>query len=236
MIELRDLSFSYGDKPVLKELSFSFEKGRSYAVIGASGCGKTSLLYLISALRKPNSGELWIAGEPLLDVRKETALILQNHGLFPWLNARDNCRLGLKQKHKQEEAIYQRLGITDLLHRYPHQLSGGQQQRIAIARALLRDSDILLLDEISASLDSMTQETIQDLILTMQKEMKQTMILVSHNIEEAVYMGETILVMKQGEISHIIDNQAFFRHEDRRNDPLFFEQCRQVRKLLYENA
>jgi ABC-type nitrate/sulfonate/bicarbonate transport system ATPase subunit len=209
MIEIRSLTFTYPGQatPVFHTLDWRVGRGEAWAVIGPSGCGKSTLLYLIAGLRTPDAGWITVTGEPVprKQNRGKTGLVLQEYGLLPWRTVRENAELGLQIRrfYRQEgrqpthpvDYWLERLGIGDLAEKYPSQVSGGQRQRTAIARTLVVDPDVLLLDEPFSALEALTREDMQGLILDIQGETGLTMILVTHNIEEAVVLGRRILVL-----------------------------------------
>ena len=167
-------------------------------MVGPSGCGKTTLLNLMAGLLKPTSGEMLVAGAPAEPRRPGTALILQDYGLLPWKSVRSNVALGLQIRRAPLEAADRALaevGLADLAHRWPHQLSGGQRQRVAIARALALEPDLLLMDEPFSALDALTREEMQEMLLNIWKRRGTSMVLVTHSIAEAVYVGQHIIVM-----------------------------------------
>lgn len=241
MIEVRDLVIKYDDETVLNNFSLHLEKNKTCAIIGPSGCGKSTLLYSLSGLVQPSSGEISIQGNKVVKNRKETALILQNNGLFPWKTVWENVTLGLKIRGVSEDILVpitnhllEKLGIYQLKNKYPIQLSGGQKQRVAIARALSIEPDLLLMDEPFSALDAITRETLQNVILDLFQETKMTTILVTHNIEEAVFLGQKIVIMnKKSSVKKTIDN-AIFGKKNLRYSPKFFEMCTEIRRLLEE--
>jgi NitT/TauT family transport system ATP-binding protein len=210
MIEIRCLTFTYPGqaRPVFQTLDWRVEQGEAWAIIGPSGCGKSTLLYLIAGLRTPDAGCITVNDEPVprKQNRGKTGLVLQDYGLLPWRTVRENAELGLRIRrfYRQDgrpptrsvEYWLQRLGIGDLAEKYPSQISGGQRQRTAIARTLVVDPDVLLLDEPFSALDALTREDMQGLMVDIQAETGLTMLLVTHNIEEAVVLGRRILVLK----------------------------------------
>ena len=247
MINLNNMTFSYrSGAAVFERFTWSVAAGESWAVIGPSGCGKTTLLYLISGLYAPSSGSITVAGEnvPRKD-RGRTGLILQDYGLLPWATVQGNVELGLRirqfyglgeldQETRERIAFWlQRLGIDGLGDKYPSQISGGQRQRVAIARALALQPDVLLMDEPFSSLDALSREDLQNVVLALQEEMGITTVVVTHNIEEAVLLGRQILVLGQPPISglQVVDNPcedlAIFRQE-----PEFHAQCSELRGRL----
>lgn len=218
-VEVRSLSLSYrqrnGDVPALAEVSFDLGRSETCAVIGPSGCGKTSLLYALAGLRRPAAGEVLVNGSPVSPKRRETALILQDYGLLPWKTVRENVALGLQirglprpEREREVAAVLDWLGLGGLGHRYPAQLSGGQRQRVGIARALALDPDLLLMDEPFSSLDALTREELQNLLLEVHSRRRPTLLLVTHSIEEAIFLGRRILIFSPGpgRISHVLDN------------------------------
>ena len=240
MIKLSDLTFSYEAKRVLGPLSLLLKPGSTYAIIGTSGCGKTTLLLLLAGLLKPSSGSITINGTPVLGPRKETSVILQHLGLLPWKTVYDNVALALindgltsSQIKTKVLPILETLGLSDHLLKYPHQLSGGQKQRVAIARTLVTNPDLLLLDEATSALDELTKEKLQKLILEIYKEHQMTLVFITHSIEEAVFLGQNILVINDGVITHNLSN-PLFGQMDAKEHIDFYEKCLEIRKLLKE--
>lgn len=232
IIKIKDLSVKYNEEIAIDKLNLSIEKGKSYAIIGKSGCGKTTLLYTMAGLISNYEGKLEIEGE--------TSLILQNLGLFNWFTVYKNISLGLnksnlskEEKEKLVNRVINELGLADIKHKYPKELSGGQKQRVAIGRTIINNPEILLLDEATSALDSINKEMIQELLLEIKIEKNITMILVTHNIEEAVFLGEEIIVMKDGRIDSIIPNK-YFGDKDIRTKTEYIEICNKVRGSLYD--
>lgn len=185
----------------LKNVSFSLPRGSIGVIIGPSGCGKSTLLGVCAGLNTNYQGNVLIDGK-LPQESSETALILQEYGLLPWKTVWDNVKLGLqikgvsaKETARQTEKILTKLGLLHLKKRFPRQLSGGQRQRLAIARSLILQPELLLMDEPFSSLDALTREEMQDLLLNIWQETHLTLLLITHNIEEAVFLGQKIFVM-----------------------------------------
>jgi ABC-type nitrate/sulfonate/bicarbonate transport system ATPase subunit len=259
MIELKGITFAYrGHSPLFEGFNLRIERGEAWAVIGPSGCGKTTLLYLMAGLRRPSAGMIMVAGSPILRPRPQTGLVLQDHGLLPWATVRENAKLGLKirrfygpdglhappdilidRARIENRADYwlRRLAIESLQNKFPSQISRGQRQRTAIARTLAMDPDVLLMDEPFSALDANIREDLQRVMMDFHEDSQLTSIVVSHNIEEAVFMGKRILVLKDtaNRQPHIIENEVAGL-EDYRNRPDFHHQCDALRELLGDMA
>jgi ABC-type nitrate/sulfonate/bicarbonate transport system ATPase subunit len=215
VISVRALTFAYpGHRPVFSDLDWSVAVGEAWAILGPSGCGKSTLLYLLAGLRAPTAGQILIEGQPITRPRPRTGLILQDYGLLPWATCEQNVSLGLRihgfygpdGKHAPRDRAAQdvtartgywieRLGLSAVRRQYPGQLSGGQRQRAAIARTLVLDPDLLLMDEPFASLDAPTRENLQNLTVELRAEQQLTTIVVTHAIEEAAFLGQKILLL-----------------------------------------
>ncbi|MDF2592950.1 MAG: transporter related [Clostridia bacterium] len=238
MIDVKNLTVCYGSERALDDVSFTIGKNTTCAIIGPSGCGKTTLLYCLAGLLAPMAGNVFVKEQPIQGIRKDTALILQDYGLFPWKTVWKNVSLGLQVRDmdkKQEKqivgSILSELGIEQYKQKYPMELSGGQKQRVAIARALALKPDLLLMDEPSSALDAITKEHLQNLILKLYKAHPMTIILVTHSIEEAVFLGQKIVVMDEGKIKTILDN-PHFGDENLRNKQDFYNVCLKVRQCM----
>lgn len=240
MIQAKGLSVEFGKEVVLKNVSIDIVRNSTCAIIGPTGCGKTTLLYTLAGLIIPQRGQVIINQEELKGIRKETGIIHQNSGLLPWKTVWENVTLGLKARKvgkviiaEKAASILDELGMKEHIDKFPAQLSGGQKQRVAIARTLVTEPDILLLDEASSALDAITKEHIQNLILRIYKKDPTTLVMVTHSIEEAVFLGQRIVVMKDGVIRKIIDN-PFFGDENIRTKSVYYNMCLEVRKQLSE--
>ncbi len=211
MIELNHVFLEY-DNFSLKDINFKIQANDTVTIIGQSGSGKSSLVALLCGLQKPSSGSVCINGSILNGVSRDVAIILQDYALLPWKNVYDNIAFVLKHRgvegyEQKVRTICQEIGIENLIKRYPLSLSGGEKQRVAIARSLVLSPKVLILDEAFSALDSMNKERLETLIVEYAQKMGITVIMITHNIEEAVSMGDRILVMSQGEIVHDIDNR-----------------------------
>jgi len=239
--ELRQVTFGYRPEQTLYQgFSWQIMAGESWSILGPSGCGKSTLLYLLTGLRRPTAGPVLVDGREVIKPRPTTGLILQDYGLLPWATVWENVRLGLRlrgvpQAEQARRIAYwlERLGIASLRDHYPGQLSGGQRQRTAIARTLVFQPNFLLMDEPFSSLDALTREDLQGLVLELIREQGLTTVLVTHNIEEAVFLGQRILVLTRPPITRPLivdnfhDNYAAYRAH-----PTFLQRCTQVRALL----
>ncbi|KGO33078.1 MAG: ABC transporter ATP-binding protein [Desulfoprunum sp.] len=237
-VDAVSLSFTHEGEvsQVLQGISFAVEDQGSCAIIGPSGCGKTSLLFLLAGLLQPDAGTITIEGRP------RTGTILQNYGLFPWKTVIDNIGLGLALKgapkariRTRVEGLLAEMGLAGFGRHYPAQLSGGMQQRVAMARALAIEPQILFMDEPLSSLDALSRERLQNLILEVWRDKRITTILVTHSIEEAVYLGRRIIVLSRrpGRILEIVDNPGAGDREYRQTEQ-FFRHCNQLRRILKE--
>ncbi|HQR78950.1 MAG TPA: ATP-binding cassette domain-containing protein [Actinomycetota bacterium] len=213
MISLQDVTKRYSDGTVAVDgLTLDVDEGVICALVGPSGCGKTTTMRMINRLIEPSSGTIEVAGEEIssLDVqqlRRHIGYVIQNGGLFPHYTVRRNvatvCRLLRWDKQKTAQRVDEMLALVDLDpatfgDRYPHQLSGGQRQRVGVARALAADPPVLLMDEPFGAVDPIARERLQDEFLALHARVRKTVVLVTHDIDEAVKLGDRIAVMRQG--------------------------------------
>ncbi|WP_104370888.1 ABC transporter ATP-binding protein [Desulfocucumis palustris] len=244
MVRVNGLSLWYGGGEhrvqALDRISFTIPRGGTCAVIGPSGSGKSTLLYVFSGLLEEYSGEVLVDGEKVPRGRRKTALILQDHGLLPWKKVWDNAALGLAIrrvppaiKRERIASILKEMGLWEMRNRYPSQLSGGQRQRIGIARALALEPDLLLMDEPFSSLDALTRETMQQLLLNIWLKDRITIVLVTHSIEEAIFLGQRIIVLSErpGRVVEVVDNPRAGRMDYRKTGE-FYRMATRVRELL----
>jgi len=255
MIHLNFLTFTYPHStPLFDTFSWQAQRGETWSVLGTSGCGKTTLLYLLTGLQHPNTGEILIDGQPLTRPRPRTGLILQDYGLLPWATVRQNAELGLKvrnfygadgvhtpQDYRPERDVspwLERLGIASIAEKYPSQISGGQRQRAAIARTLALQPDLLLMDEPFSSLDAVIRADLQSLTLELCAEGGITLVIVTHNIEEAAAMGQKILLLNEppNREANIFENPTV-RKIGYRESQEYQTLCQTLRKeLSHETA
>jgi ABC-type nitrate/sulfonate/bicarbonate transport system ATPase subunit len=257
MIAVENLMFRYGSRgaPVFQDFNWQVAPGEAWSIIGASGCGKTTLLTLIAGLRRATAGTVRVGGTVIHRPRPETGLILQDYGLLPWATVWDNVALGLRvrrfygpdgthaprsepplsrrEARRVVESWLRRLNIYDQRNQFPGAISGGQRQRTAIARTLALHPDLLLMDEPFSSLDAPTREDLQNLIVQLREEMNLTSLIVTHTIEEAAILGRRILVLRGPPNSETV---IVFNPEactpSFRSTPTFLEKCNELRLLL----
>lgn len=236
-ISLTDVTLSYEDACVLDGFNYNFIKDKSYTIIGPSGCGKTTLLYAMAGLTPPTSGQIDFF---IPEDKENTAMVLQDYGLFPWKTVWQNIWLGMVIRKQTDADTLQRakkvvsdLGLEMHLEKYPHQISGGQKQRVAVARAWLLKPHIMLMDEPFSALDTLTRENLQNTIVELNQKRPITWITVTHNIEEAVFLGSDILLMSAhgGAFSHHFINPDF-GDLTLREKPAFYDLCTKIRKAM----
>ena len=239
-ISLRDVSFSYPGGPrVLDQVSLEVEDGTFLAVVGPSGCGKSTLLRLISGLSLPEEGTVSIGGAPVTGPAPGRSIVFQQGGLFPWLTARGNVAFALRkakpglsraQAAEQAEAALVRVGLKDALSRYPGELSGGMAQRVAIARALSVGGQVLLLDEPFGALDPRNRQALQQLLLELWQAEGSTVVMVTHDIDEAILLSDRIAFFRPGGVGAVLSVRS-----PRPRDPAAFltsAECCVARKRL----
>src|SRR6201993_1205865 len=211
-------SFPLPDDPLtrreaLSDISLSLAPGELVSLVGPSGCGKSTLLRLIAGLDVPDSGELVVGNEKIVGPSAERGLVFQDPNLFPWLTVRRNIEAGpaargvLREKRNEVHEFMRLVGLEAFANSYPHHLSGGMSQRVALARALINHPKVLLLDEPLGALDAFTRMRMQDEVLRLWENRRTTMLLVTHDIDEAIYMSDRILIMTPapGRIDREID-------------------------------
>jgi NitT/TauT family transport system ATP-binding protein len=202
MLHVEHLKKSYGDVEAIGDLTFDVEAGELVCIVGPSGCGKTTLLKCVAGLLAPTAGEITLEGRRVEGPPETMALVFQEYSrsLFPWMTVRQNVAFPLRRKRRPdaaravEEALGS-VGLSGALDRYPWQLSGGMQQRVAIARALAYQPRILLMDEPFASVDAQTRADLEDLVLEVRQRYDVTIVFVTHDIDEAVYLSDRVVVL-----------------------------------------
>lgn len=222
----------------LEDINLIIHSGELVSIIGPSGCGKTTMLRIISALAKPEHGSVTLEGEPITKPNVQIGYVFQHGSLFPWETIKENISSGLKAvhgknyDHKLVDHYLKIMGLSQFANVYPHQISGGMMQRAALARSIVMNPKLLLLDEPMGALDAFTRADVQKVIYQMWRKTKTTMLLVTHDINEAVYLSSRIIVMtpRPGRIKEIMPNQVPYPRD--RNSKEFFEMSRKVRQAL----
>ncbi len=198
--------------PALDRVSLDVAAGELISIVGPSGCGKSTLLRLIAGLDAPSAGELWVGSESITSPSAERGLVFQDPNLFPWLTVRRNVQAGLlargvlREKEQEVGEFVRLVGLEAFADAFPHHLSGGMAQRVALARALINHPKVLLLDEPLGALDAFTRMKMQDEVLRLWESRLTTMLLVTHDIDEAIYMSDRIVIMspRPGRVERVI--------------------------------
>ena len=211
MIVINNLQAGYDGAPVLENFSLKLDEGAIYALIGPSGCGKSTLLRILCGIHRRYTGSILHNGTPWEKANVAIGYVPQHYGLLEWKTVEQNIFLPLKvgkRKHASSpvaEEVIETLGIAGLLKRFPKEISGGQKQRVALARAFIMQPDILLMDEPFSALDALTSQASQRLFLSLWQKWQTTTLFITHNMREAVAVGQEILVMSKE--AHIITGQ-----------------------------
>ncbi|QIL45684.1 ABC transporter ATP-binding protein [Vagococcus coleopterorum] len=246
-LDLQKISVEIGGKPILAEINASFEEGTIYTIVGQSGTGKTTLLKLISGLLPLSAGTMMIGDITFQPEQHMIGIVPQNYGLLPWQTAGQAVRAARKISQKKKawsetddtivSQLFEDMAITAIQDKFPNQMSGGQQQRVSIARGLATDSDFLLLDEPFSALDAFSREQAQQLFLRTWQKKVRTTLFITHDVDEAILMGQKIIVMagQPGTITKVIDNPLFDANQDLttlREKPDFYQMVHSLRKEL----
>jgi len=210
ILEITGLNKTYidtsggGQKPltVLENIDLAVEENQFVCLLGASGCGKTTLLRIVAGLVEPSGGVITLSGNPISGPGQDRSMVFQNYGLLPWRTVLGNVEFGLevrgvskKRRRDISRNYIQRVGLEGFESHFPHQISGGMQQRVALARAFSKEPKILLMDEPFAAVDMQTRERLQDELLIIWNTMKTTVLFVTHSVDEAIYLGDRVVVM-----------------------------------------
>ena len=251
MLEIRSLTKVFYEDPkeqtnellVLDNVSFTVPRKQFVCLLGPSGCGKTTLLRIVVGLNQADGGEVLVDGHAVKGTGQDRCMVFQNYGLLPWRSVRDNVEFGLEVRGEpaaERRAVGQRsiqkVGLEGFERHYPHQISGGMQQRTGLARALSKDPKILLMDEPFAAVDMQTRELLQEELLKIWNTTETTVLFVTHSVEEAVYLGDRVIVMaaRPGRIRADvrIDLPRPRYATDVKSSPRFGELCGRLRELL----
>ncbi len=232
---------------VLEDISFSLHNNEVLSVIGPSGCGKTTLLYIIAGFIPYDRGKIYHDKELITAPSSKRTVMFQEYGLFPWMSVEENIEFGLKARgmpeNKRKEVAHRFVELVHLKgfeNKYPHQLSGGMKQRVGIARALAPSPEVVLMDEPFASLDYLTREIMQEEILMIWEKTKKALILITHNIEEAIFLSDKVLILtaRPGRTKEIvnIDLEKPRLPEIKRENKRFFELKDYISHILREET
>lgn len=245
---IRDVENKRGQKEftAIQGIDFVVNEGEFITLVGPSGCGKSTLLDLLGGLTTPTKGRILIDGKEITGPGLDRGTVFQQYALFPWKTARGNIEFGLEAKgvpksERKEQAEYylDLVGLKNFSDRYPHELSGGMKQRVAIARSLAFNPDVLLMDEPFAALDAQTRETLQGELLRIWEKTGKTIIFITHGIDEAVYLGQRVVVLSPnpGQVKKIVDIPLTHRLADAdiRSNPEFVKARHEVWSLLHEH-
>lgn len=249
MLQISHLSADYGGKPALADINLTLESGELLVVLGPSGCGKTTLLNLIAGFVPYQHGSITLEGQRVTGPGAERGVVFQNEGLLPWRNVQDNVALGLQlagvdkaQRRQAAAQMLKKVGLEGAEKRFIWQLSGGQRQRVGIARALAANPQLLLLDEPFGALDAFTREQMQTLLLKLWHETGKQVLLITHDIEEAIFMATELVLLSPGpgrlvERLRLDFSRRFVAGESCRSiksDPRFIEQREYILSRVFD--
>ena len=204
MLEVKNVELTIGNNPILKNISFDVKLGEILSIIGPSGCGKSSILKTIAGIHKGINGRVVLHGRNIMNDPinvRDITLVFQNYSLFPHMNTMENMQVGSKDKEKNDYVL-ERIGISHLKEKYPHEMSGGEQQRVAIARAIAHQPTILLLDEPFSNIDAITTRKLRKTVMELIKEYDLTTIMVTHDLDDVFEFSQRCVVMDRGKVIH----------------------------------
>ena len=252
-IECKNVFKTFGTTTALQDVNLGIADNEFVTLVGASGCGKSTLLRTLAGLETHSAGEVLVNGKPVCGPGQDRAMVFQHYSLYPWLRVEENIRFcrqlsahtterssaDVEAASGRADALLRLMGLTAAARAYPNQLSGGMQQRVAIARALMGQPDLLLMDEPFGALDAQTREVMHDLILYVHRLERTTVVFVTHDVEEAIYLGHRVVLMapRPGRIDSIYDVPLpAQRSQDMKLAPEFTQLKRQLLDRIRETS
>ena len=252
-IECKNVCKYFGETTALSDVNLGIADNEFVTLVGASGCGKSTLLRTLAGLETHNKGEILVEGQAIAGPGRDRAMVFQHYSLYPWLRVSENIRfcrqLSTHTQHRSSaeveaasgraDALLKLMGLTASANAYPNELSGGMQQRVAIARALMGKPQILLMDEPFGALDAQTREVMHDLILHVHRLERPTIVFVTHDVEEAIYLGHRVVLMapRPGRIDSVYDVPLpAKREQDMKLAPEFMRLKRQLLDRIRETS
>lgn len=242
-MEVKGLNKQFGDVTALKDINLKIHRREFVCVIGPSGCGKSTLIRILAGLEQASSGQVLLNGESVTKPGPERGMVFQGYTLFPWLTVKKNIMFGLLESgydkgtaESEAREWINLIGLTKFENSYPHQLSGGMKQRVAIARALANRPKVLLMDEPFGALDAQTRAKMQAYLLEIWKNIDVTVFFITHDLDEAVYLADRILVLKAnpGEVQEIVEVPVPQpRSPDQFMDPEFLATKQHIEELIH---
>ncbi len=234
-INLDNIHKNYGEKAVLENIDLTFSRGEFIAIVGKSGCGKSTLLRMIAGLEQPTEGTIFQNEKPVVSINKEARIMFQDGRLLPWKTVLDNVLLGLDKQNKSIALeLLESVGLTEYASNFPDILSGGQKQRLALARALIHNPELLLLDEPLGALDALTRLDMQKLIENIWQANQFTALLVTHDVEEAVRLADRVLVIKNHTIQSEIEIDL--ARPRKKSDPFYIEAVEEILQEILDTS